>query len=587
MRSTIRGMAILSLLPAVAVSIARADSTCRVRDVVYNGWACKELSNGQIDVVVAPQLGGRIIQLRLGETEYLWVNPELAGKVMPDGVIPPAADSKTPPAWANYGGDKLWPAPQGWAGPNEWPGPPDPYTKGGIVDHGPYKVEPLKTGSNEAGLRLTSPIDTYAGLRFIRDILITSGSTTVHLRTAMINASDRPIEWGIWQVTQHGGHTRVKDKPIAWDLARADVQAWSPLNPKSRYPQGYKVMFGPDDNPQFGAIPAQAGAATPRLFRLDYQFRVGKVGIDNAAGWIAITHAKSGHLFAHLFAPEAQKEHPDGASVEFWASGPGKIRTGDQEVELDQNQPLLIESEILSPRVRLVPGTQYTFSSTIHLSRGVGPVLSVTREYAELDPIRRTDDGGLAGKIAVFKDGMLHVAESMLSSRFHELAKVTAGEVYDLSQLSKEANIRLSAPKPDAGKPSLSIVTQTRQAEKPRTRSEPQPPSGKAVHISTAKEFETLVLKATKPALVDFYADWCGPCRRLAPIIEQIAKELAGKALVYKVDVDNLESVARKYGIESIPHIIVFSDGKPARQLVGFRPKQDYLSAVTEVINAK
>ncbi len=101
-----------------------------------------------------------------------------------------------------------------------------------------------------------------------------------------------------------------------------------------------------------------------------------------------------------------------------------------------------------------------------------------------------------------------------------------------------------------------------------------------AEQISSDVDFETKVLGAKTPVLVDFYADWCGPCKFLAPVIEDIAKELTGKAAVYKINVDELQSLAAKYGIQSIPTVILFNGGEPAKQFVGVRGKEEYLSAV-------
>ena len=91
--------------------------------------------------------------------------------------------------------------------------------------------------------------------------------------------------------------------------------------------------------------------------------------------------------------------------------------------------------------------------------------------------------------------------------------------------------------------------------------------------IITEQNFEQEVLKADKPVLVDFWASWCGPCRMLAPTIEQLAEEMEGVAKVGKVNVDEQPGLAARFGISSIPTLIVFEDGKVKNTSVGVVPK--------------
>jgi len=94
------------------------------------------------------------------------------------------------------------------------------------------------------------------------------------------------------------------------------------------------------------------------------------------------------------------------------------------------------------------------------------------------------------------------------------------------------------------------------------------------VHL-TEENFKEEVIKSSLPVLVDFYAEWCGPCKMLGPTIEQIATEFEGKWKVCKLNVDEVPGVAGEYGIQSIPTILFFKDGQVVDQMMGFRPKDD------------
>ena len=95
----------------------------------------------------------------------------------------------------------------------------------------------------------------------------------------------------------------------------------------------------------------------------------------------------------------------------------------------------------------------------------------------------------------------------------------------------------------------------------------------------TQANFESLVLKSSVPVLVDFWAEWCGPCRMIAPLLEQIAKEHPGKVVVGKVNVDQEQALAAKYGIQSIPAFFIFKNGEIAEQFIGAQHSRQSIEA--------
>jgi hypothetical protein len=372
------------------VADARVPLAAKV--ATYKGWKSVALTNGLIELQVVPDIGGRVMQFQLGPKEFFWVNPQLAGKPSPPGGLAPDG------GWLNYGGDKLWPAPQGWDNDQQWPGPPD-----AVLDGSPYTCDLDPAGPS---IRLTSGDDPRSGIRFSRVIRLFPASTRVAIAATMTNIDTKPRRWGIWAHTQLDGAQR--------DGARhnALLTAWCPLNPRSRFPQGYQVIFGAPDNPTFQPDRERG------LMRVQYQYRVGKIGLDCRAGWVATVDGASGAVFVQQFRFEQTKEYPDGSSVEFWTNGIGKIHAYNKDIELKADpaeNPYVFESELLSPFAQLRPGASYRWYYDWYATQigGNFPIVYCTPAGVVAEPLVAKvapQRVSLRGRFGVFMPGKVRAA---------------------------------------------------------------------------------------------------------------------------------------------------------------------------------
>ncbi len=107
---------------------------------------------------------------------------------------------------------------------------------------------------------------------------------------------------------------------------------------------------------------------------------------------------------------------------------------------------------------------------------------------------------------------------------------------------------------------------------------------GENISIVSDATFDEVIKASTQPVLVDFWAEWCGPCKMIAPVLEEIATEKAGSLKIAKLNVDDNPGIARRFEVMSIPTLILFKDGEPAKRIVGARGKAQLLSDLAEFI---
>ena len=363
----------------------------KLESTQYEGWKAYRLTNGLITLYVAPEIGGRAIQLELGDQTYFFVNKELVGKVLPE------SENNLKSGWANYGGDKVWPAPEGWMNDHEWPS--IPYY---ILDGSPFKSEVVKNTPEEVAVRVTSPPDPRTGVQFTRTFHVYAGTTRVQVDQVMRNISQRQVRWGVWHLIQNDAsdaHDPSKPNP--------DLYVYIPLNPHSMFPAGYYHPYGDARNPSYQTI--HGG----HMMRIHYAYRVGKMAADSNAGWYAVVNGQKDTCLVETFKYFPGQEYPDNASVESWNDGPGTISRGpfDQTLPDDvKKTPYFLESEVLSPYATLAPGEEYEFTVNWSPTRAPNPIRNAVWAGAISEPLAGSVSGNqatLRGVFGVFVPGTL------------------------------------------------------------------------------------------------------------------------------------------------------------------------------------
>lgn len=322
-------------------ALPASHSPCRMQPTTFEGWKAEELFNDWVRLTFVPQLGGRLMQVEFGGHRYLFVNPQYKGKYFPP------VEAVKQRQWINYGGDKLWPLPEGH-GEGYWPGPVSD-----VLDDGEYKLS-VVSQSNTCMLRLEGPADPATGLQYSREVRIGSDSPQISFHAVMKNAAEHAIRWSMQSVTQYD----TADSRTQANYNR-DFWAFAPINPQSAYADGYRVRNGLSDDPSY--------AVYDGIFTLHWLYLENEVWLDSDAGWIASVDDSTKYGMIERFPYFAGEEYPGKASVIFYKNGAA--------LELDNNgmpalrssnpdeAPYYMEAEINSPMKHLEPGAAYALDT--------------------------------------------------------------------------------------------------------------------------------------------------------------------------------------------------------------------------------
>lgn len=413
----------------VAWCLPGAHSPCRIQPAQFEGWDAHLISNDWVRLTIVPKLGGRLMQVEFAGHPYLFVNPKYKGKYFPP--MTPGKGSH----WYNYGGDKLWPLPEG-RGPDglgddqHWPGPVSD-----VLDDGDYALTILSQGAR-CTVRLEGPADPATGLQYTREISIGNNSPEISFYAVMRNASQRVIRWSVQSVTQYD----TADAQNAEEYNH-DFWAFTPVNAHSAYREGYHVRTGLTDDPSF--------AIDNGLFVLHWLYLENEVWLDSNAGWLAVVNDAAKYGMVERFRYSSGEEYPGAASLIFYKNGAAldldergmpRMRSANPA-----DAPYYMEAEINSPMIRLEPGASYTFDTNWFPVRASKDCREVTVAGMICRPLSISATGErveLTGSFAVFFSGKLsahvlddHGAEVAVAS----LMTVDPGQSIELQQTIKVA----------------------------------------------------------------------------------------------------------------------------------------------------
>ena len=423
---------------------AAPNSGCVVEPTQYHGWSAERMANQWVNLIIVPQLGGRLMQVTFGGHDYLFVNPRYYGYY-----FPPSEGARLH-TWFNYGGDKDWPLPEGRQDENHWPGGSD------LLDDGNYKLTVAST-SNPCTVRLEGPPDERTGLQYTRDISIDAASPRIRFLAVMKNVSGHSIRWAIQSVTQYNTKDpRSGGEPGARADYNHDFWAFAPANPASVFNRKFDVHGGPVDHPSYRVRPGN-------MFALHWFYRRGEVGLDSPAGWLAVVDGLSRYAMVERFRVDLGAEYPDRSSLIFYINGPEGVLNDKGMPQIApigiEDRSYYMEAELNSPLETLGPGESYALDSEWFPTRLAPELVDVTDAGAiarSLTATRTAAGVRLAGSFGVFWPGRLvaHWYDSAgITTGSSDVAKVTPLEPVplDATVAAPPSSVRVSLHLVDAG----------------------------------------------------------------------------------------------------------------------------------------
>ncbi len=404
-------------------------SECTVTATNYLGWKAEELSNPWVKLEIVPELGGRLMQVTFGGHDYLFINEKLKGQV----ISPAVAGHR----WNNYGGDKIWPMPEGGNDEQHWSG-----AGGEPLDNSPFSLEVLSRGERCA-VRLTGPVDPHIGQQYIRDIGITPDSPVISFHAVMKNVSGYPQSWSEQSVSEYNAaapNDATQFNPDFWGMVAA--------NPASSYLGGYHVRSGDPDNPGY--------AVSDGLFRLHWNDIGGEVWTDTTGGWAAIVDGATGYSMIERTRYDSAANYPDKTTILFYTTGRERRAPA---VTASKAPPIYyMEAEINSPVVTLYPGESYAMDTQWYPTRMGHDFKAPTWSGVVGQPLAATGASGglkLSGEFGVFYAGKLVAHYYSLDGE--DLGTATLDSVTPLQPVNLQETVQAPAA---TGRVSLHVIDQ-------------------------------------------------------------------------------------------------------------------------------